>query len=100
MLMPSATPPRPLPDSSTLSFPVVTPGETPHATYPWENLAFEGSGAKGYAYIGAVKCLEERGIYPHHIRRVAGTSIGSLFAVLTSIGCPTDYMVKKVPTDF
>ncbi|MEY4165777.1 MAG: hypothetical protein RL419_1619 [Actinomycetota bacterium] len=98
--MPSATPPRPLPDSSTLSFPVVTPSETPHATYGWENLAFEGGGAKGYAYIGAVKCLEERGIYPHHIRRVAGTSIGSLFAVLTSIGCPTDYMVKKVPTDF
>jgi len=100
MLMQSASLPRPLPDPTTLPFAVVRPVDSPHDRYPWENLAFEGGGAKGYAYIGAVKCLEDRGIYPQHVRRVAGTSIGSLFAVLTSIGCPSDYMVKKVPTDF
>jgi Ca2+-binding EF-hand superfamily protein len=68
--------------------------------FPWENLTFEGGGAKGYAYIGAIKCLEEAGIYPRNIRRVAGTSIGSLFAVLTSMGCSSDYMVSVFPQDF
>jgi arachidonate 5-lipoxygenase len=68
--------------------------------FPWENLAFEGGGAKGYAYIGAIKCLEEAGIYPRNVRRVAGTSIGSLFAVLTSMGCSSDYMVSVFPQDF
>lgn len=68
--------------------------------FPWENLAFEGGGAKGYAYIGAIQCLEEAGIYPGRIRRVAGTSIGSLFATLVALGCSTDYMVSIVPSDF
>ena len=32
--------------------------------YPWQNLSFEGGGAKGYAYIGAIQALEKAGIYP------------------------------------
>ncbi len=66
----------------------------------WENLSFEGGGAKGYAYVGAIQCLEQHQIYPQQIKRVAGTSIGSLFAVLVSIGCSTEYMVSIFPKDF
>jgi len=68
--------------------------------FPWENLTFEGGGAKGYAYVGALQSLEREGIYPNQIRRVAGTSVGSLFAVLASLGCTTDYMLSIVPKDF
>lgn len=68
--------------------------------FPWENLTFEGGGAKGYAYVGALQSLEREGIYPNQIRRVAGTSVGSLFAVLASLGCSTDYMLSIVPKDF
>jgi predicted acylesterase/phospholipase RssA len=53
-----------------------------HSTSSIENLTFEGGGAKGYCYIGALQVLEEEGIYPHNIRRVAGTSVGSMFALL------------------
>jgi hypothetical protein len=74
--------------------------ETPTVVFPWENLAFEGGGAKGYAYIGAIQCLEETGIYPAGIRRVAGTSIGSLFATLVALGCTSEYMISIVPSDF
>jgi arachidonate 5-lipoxygenase len=68
--------------------------------FPWENLTFEGGGAKGYAYVGALQCLEEAEIYPSQIKRVAGTSVGSLFAVLAALGCSTDYMLSIVPKDF
>ena len=68
--------------------------------FPWENLAFEGGGAKGYAYIGAVQCLETYKVYPQQIKRVAGTSIGSLFAILVALGCSSEYMTSIVPQDF
>ena len=68
--------------------------------FPWENLAFEGGGAKGYAYIGAIQCLETYKVYPQQIKRVAGTSIGSLFAILVALGCSSDYMTSIVPQDF
>ena len=79
--------------------------ESPHSSggsemFPWENLAFEGGGAKGYAYIGAIQCLESASIYPGKVRRVAGTSIGSLFATLVALGCSSDYMISVVPSDF
>lgn len=68
--------------------------------FPWENLTFEGGGAKGYAYIGALQSLEREGIYPHQIHRVAGTSVGSMFAILTALGCPSEYILSIVPKDF
>lgn len=52
----------------------------------WENLVFEGGGIKGMAYSGAIQVLEEEGIYPGRIRRVAGASIGSLAATLVALG--------------
>jgi len=63
--------------------------------FPWENLAFEGGGAKGYAYIGAIQCLETYKVYPQQIKRVAGTSIGSLFAILVALGCSTEFMTSS-----
>jgi arachidonate 5-lipoxygenase len=71
-----------------------------HCASSIENLTFEGGGAKGYCYIGALQVLEEEGIYPHNIRRVAGTSVGSMFALLAATGCSTQYMLEKVPADF
>ncbi|MEY2775412.1 MAG: hypothetical protein RL218_637 [Actinomycetota bacterium] len=79
---------------------VSRPRDGQHSDFPWENLCFEGGGAKGYAYVGSLAYLEEIGAYPHFIRRTAGTSIGSLFAVLAAIGCPTSYIRSKVPSDF
>jgi len=59
----------------------------PHPELPFENLVFEGGGAKGTAYCGAIEVLEEVGLYPNHIRRVAGTSSGSFVATMLSVGC-------------
>ncbi|XP_067948238.1 uncharacterized protein [Watersipora subatra] len=51
--------------------------------YPFENLVFEGGGAKVHTYIGAIKCLEEAGIKP---KRLAGTSAGAITAGLLAVG--------------
>lgn len=48
------------------------------------NLVFEGGGAKGIAYAGAIAVLESKGILPH-IERVAGTSAGAIIACLLSL---------------
>ncbi|XP_077988444.1 uncharacterized protein LOC144442945 [Glandiceps talaboti] len=53
--------------------------------YPFENLVFEGGGAKGIAYHGAMKVLNDVGIGPN-LKRFAGTSIGGLVAALMSVG--------------
>ncbi|MFB3103837.1 MAG: patatin-like phospholipase family protein, partial [Pseudomonadales bacterium] len=45
---------------------------------------------KGLAYCGALKVLEDEGIYPTHIHRVAGTSSGGLFATLVAMGFTAD----------
>ena len=45
------------------------------------NIVFSGGGVKGYSYIGVIKALEELDII-NNIKNVAGTSIGSLFALL------------------
>jgi len=74
-----------LPPLSEVAIRPVLP-EGPHATIPFENLAFEGGGAKGMAYIGALRVLEESGLYPAHILRVAGTSSGSFFASMVACG--------------
>ena len=50
-------------------------------TYPFRNLVFEGGGVKGIAYVGAMKVLEKEEILKN-IKRVGGTSAGSINAVL------------------
>jgi NTE family protein len=52
--------------------------------YPFENLVFKGGGARGLAYIGAMKALEEKQILPQ-VKRVAGTSAGALVALLAAM---------------
>jgi len=54
-------------------------------TYPFRNLVFEGGGVKGIAYVGAMKILEKEGIL-EKIKRVGGTSAGSINAVLFASG--------------
>jgi len=77
---------RPLPPLESVSHPPVRPEPGGTARWPWENLAFEGGGVKGIAYCGALRVLEEKGVYPKRIQRVAGASIGSLCATLTALG--------------
>uniref|UniRef100_A0A8W8MC69 PNPLA domain-containing protein n=1 Tax=Magallana gigas TaxID=29159 RepID=A0A8W8MC69_MAGGI len=54
-------------------------------SYPFENLVFEGGGAKGYANSGANKALEELGLVSQ-IRRFAGVSAGAISASLLAVG--------------
>ncbi len=54
-------------------------------TYPFKNLVFEGGGVKGIAYVGAMKVLEKEDILKN-IKRVGGTSAGSINAVLFASG--------------
>ncbi|HSP80936.1 MAG TPA: patatin-like phospholipase family protein, partial [Myxococcaceae bacterium] len=52
--------------------------------YPFTNLVFEGGGVKGVAYGGALEVLERQGILSR-IERVAGTSAGSIAALLVAL---------------
>lgn len=47
-------------------------------------LVLSGGGIRGVAHIGAIKALEEYGIYPTHI---AGTSAGAIVGALYAAGC-------------
>ena len=47
------------------------------------NGCFEGGGVKGLTYVGALRYLEERGF---KFFKVSGTSVGSIFAALISVG--------------
>lgn len=99
LIMHSSVEPPALPPLESVKVRTQKPS-TGHSTSSIENLTFEGGGAKGYCYIGALQVLEDEGIYPHNIRRVAGTSVGSMFALLAATGCSTQYMLEKVPADF
>ncbi|XP_067948270.1 uncharacterized protein [Watersipora subatra] len=57
--------------------------------YPFENLVFEGGGAKGQVYIGCLQVWEELQIKP---KRVAGASAGALCAALTAVGFSAEEM--------
>lgn len=79
------TPPE-LPPVDQLASPPERPLADPHPTLPYQNLAFEGGGIKALAYVGALEVLEEVGLYPRHIHRVAGASSGSFLAAMVSVG--------------
>ncbi len=83
------TPPQ-LKPIDQLVVPLRPPLAGHHSDLAIRNLAFEGGGSKGIAYCGALKVLEESGVYPNHIHRVAGTSSGSLFATLVAMGFTAD----------
>lgn len=52
---------------------------------PFKNLVFSGGGVWGLAYSGVASVLTEQGIYGQ-IERVAGVSVGAIFATLISVG--------------
>ena len=53
----------------------------------YKNLVFEGNGAIGVAYCGAIKALEEKGLRKN-VQRVCGTSSGSIMSLLVSLNLP------------
>jgi NTE family protein len=55
-------------------------------------LVLGGGGLKGFAHIGVLRALEERGIVP---QVYAGTSIGSLMAAAAAGGMPIDEMARR-----
>jgi len=56
-------------------------------------LALGGGGAKGFAHIGVLKALEE---YQIPIHKMAGTSMGSIIAVLYSAGFKADKILDML----
>lgn len=56
------------------------------------SLVFGGGGLKGFAHIGVLKALEERGVRPSV---VAGTSIGALIAAAYAGGMPIPEMERR-----
>ncbi|XP_071136382.1 uncharacterized protein [Mytilus edulis] len=66
--------------------------------YPFENLVFEGGGNKGLAYCGAVKLLEQLGIFPQ-IKRFAGTSAGAMTAALLAVGYNSNEIEESLSQD-
>jgi NTE family protein len=61
--------------------------------YHFKNLVFEGGGVKGIAYLGALEVLEEKGIM-QNIKRVGGTSVGAINAVLIALKYTRDEQKK------
>ncbi|XP_078665722.1 uncharacterized protein LOC144908088 [Branchiostoma floridae x Branchiostoma belcheri] len=63
--------------------------------FPFTNLVLEGGGAKGIAYIGATKILEDAGIL-QNIRRFGGTSAGAITAALLACGMTSEEMMETL----
>ena len=51
-----------------------------------KNLVFSGGGQRGFAYVGALKELEAKGIVFSKLHGFGGTSIGALFGLLLCAG--------------
>jgi predicted acylesterase/phospholipase RssA len=57
------------------------------------DMVFEGGGAKGSVFVGALRALKERG---HGHRRLIGTSAGAITATLIAAGYEPDEMLEAV----
>lgn len=64
-------------------------------SYHFKNLVFEGGGVKGIAYVGALSVLEREGILKN-IKRVGGTSAGSITALLVGLNYNLEDMKKEL----
>jgi NTE family protein len=64
-----------------------------------ENLALAGGGVKAVSYVGAWTCMSDRGM-TKNIKRICGTSAGSLFAVMFSLGvagiCSSEEIKRRI----
>jgi NTE family protein len=63
---------------------------------PSVGLVMSGGGAKGFAYIGLLKVIQEAGL---RVDYVAGTSIGSIIAGLYALGYHPDSIQKIIETE-
>ena len=54
-------------------------------------LVLSGGGMRGVAHIGAIKALEEHGIFPNHI---AGSSVGAIVGALYAYGHSWDKILE------
>ncbi len=57
------------------------------------DLVFEGGGAKGLAFVGALQAFERQG---HRPRRVIGTSAGSIVALLVAAGYNAEECMQAI----
>ncbi len=57
------------------------------------DVVFEGGGAKGSAFVGALQVLKERG---HSTRRLVGTSAGAITATLLAAGYSPEELLAAV----
>lgn len=70
------------------------------ATERYTSLVFEGAGVRGFAYVGVIKELQDRG-HLNNIKHYAGTSVGSMFASLLALGFTADeIMIVQDLLDF
>ncbi len=60
---------------------------------PTVGLVMSGGGAKGFAYVGLLKVIQDAGL---HIDYIAGTSMGSIIAGLYAIGYHPDTIQKLI----
>ena len=56
------------------------------------SLALGGGGAKGFAHLGVLRCLEKEGF---KVRAVAGTSAGGIVAAIYAAGYAPDEMIER-----
>lgn len=61
------------------------------------NLSFKGGGPKGIVYAGVLKALEENRVIAG-LKRISGTSAGSITAVLVALGWNSDRVGKLLET--
>lgn len=69
------------------------PTENPKPERPKVGLVMSGGGAKGFAYIGLLKVLQEVGL---EVDYIGGTSIGSIVAGFYAMGYSPDSMLSYV----
>jgi hypothetical protein len=64
----------------------------PDGGSPRVALVLGGGGLKGFAHVGVLRALAERGVRP---ALYAGTSIGALIAAAAASGCPADELTAR-----
>lgn len=66
---------------------------------PIQQLVFSGGGAKGAAYPGVIKALEERGVL-ETVNEVSGASIGAVIAAYVASGMSADEIRELSNKDY
>jgi len=59
------------------------------------NLVFEGGGIRGLVYAGVIEVLEDEG-YMNQVKKVAGTSVGAITALMLSLDYKSDEISKII----